>query len=295
MIKVFIDGSAGTTGLSLEERLSGLDYVNLIDSGGPSRKDPAARKTRLNEADVAFLCLPDEAAKEAVSMIENSATVAIDASTAHRTADGWAYGFPELSAAHKKMIRNSNRIAVPGCHASGFAAIVYPAVQGGFIDPNSQVYCHSLTGYSGGGKSMIAEYEAEGEKKSAAKLYSLGTRHKHLPEMKHVCGLNAAPVFVPILVKARQGMIVSVPILNVNALAVWEYFKNHYAGADSVSVMPFSTPDSLELEGTNGSGGMEIYVHGDETHAAVQARFDNLGKGSCGAAVQCMKVRMGYE
>ena len=294
-MRVYIDGSAGTTGLALEGRLLGLDYVELIKPDGSLRKDVETRKKYLNEADIVFLCLPDDAAKEAVSFVENENTVVIDASTAHRTAQGWAYGFPELSLEHHNAVKKSNRIAIPGCHASGFAAIVYPAVAGGFIKKDETVYCCSLTGYSGGGKTMIAEYELDGAKNSAAKLYSLGLKHKHLPEMKHVCGLENFPVFVPTLINSHSGMIVSVPFGNFPAIKIHEYYSNYYKDSPTVSIMPFNEAAELELEGMNGKDGMEIYVCGNENQTMLAARFDNLGKGSSGAAVQCMKVRMGYE
>jgi N-acetyl-gamma-glutamyl-phosphate reductase len=217
--------------------------------------------------------------------------VVIDASTAHRTAEGWAYGFPELSEEHENAVRTSNRIAVPGCHASGFVALVYPAVRAGLIYPDDVLFCHSLTGYSGGGKAMIAEYEAEGAEPSAAKLYALGLHHKHLPEMQRVCGLTYPPVFTPVLVNTHRGMVVTVPVI-APAPAVWEYFAEYYQGAAHVKVMPFAEYPGLEIEGMNRTDDMEIYIFGHETQTVLAARFDNLGKGSSGAALQCFNLRI---
>lgn len=289
---VYIDGSAGATGLILEDRLRRMDGVTLIKPEEHLRKDPAVRKQFLNEADAVFLCLPDGPACEAVAMVDNPNTVIFDASTAHRVSPDWVYGFPELSAGHEKAVKTSNRIAVPGCHASGFAALVYPAVQGGLIDPDDTLFCHSLTGYSGGGKAMIETYESGSASPSAAKLYSLGLHHKHLPEMQQVCGLKHPPVFTPVLVNVRQGMIVTVPIA-ASAPMVWEYFNDYYKQAGRISVMPFAACDGLALEGMNDTDNMEIYIFGHESQTVMAARFDNLGKGSSGAAAQCFRLRMG--
>jgi len=288
-MRVYIDGSAGTTGLVLEDRLSGLKNIHLIKPDSRLRKDIETRRACLNEADVAFLCLPDDAAREAVSLTDNPDTVIIDASTAHRISPDWAYGFPELSAKHLDKIKGSNRIAVPGCHATGFAALVYPAIQGGYIRPDEIVYCHSLTGYSGGGKALIAEHENSSV--SAAKPYALGLNHKHLPEMQFVCGLQYPPVFTPILINTYKGMIVNIPLGHTNAKDTWEFFYDYYKNAATVSIMPFMEGADLPLEGMNGSDDLEIYVFGNENQTVLSARFDNLGKGSSGAAVQCMKVR----
>lgn len=293
-LRVFIDGAAGATGLALEERLSALAWVTLIKPDEALRKDPDARRTCLNDADVSFLCLPDVAAREAVSMADNPELIIIDASTAHRTAPGWAYGFPELSPKHYEAVRTGNRIAVPGCHASGFAALVYPLVTGGIIHAEQALSCHSLTGYSGGGKTMIEQYEnpKASDLPSAARLYALGLTHKHLPEMTAVCGLKHPPLFVPAVANARQGMMVCVP-LPAHAETVWQYLNDYYQNTGQITVMPFGSADALALEGMNNTDHMELYVSGHETQTLLTARFDNLGKGSCGAAVQCLKVRMG--
>ncbi|MDR1668643.1 MAG: N-acetyl-gamma-glutamyl-phosphate reductase [Oscillospiraceae bacterium] len=294
MIKVFIDGRAGTTGLQIEERLNALPGAELITLGESERKNPEARKQMLNEADAVFLCLPDDAAREAVSMITNPGAVVFDASTAHRTHPGWAYGFPELSVEHKEAILASRRIAVPGCHASGFCAVVYPLVWAGLIASGAALSCFSLTGYSGGGKPMIAEYESPGAP-ADARPYALGLTHKHLPEMQSVCGLEKPPVFLPVLAPVRQGMLVSIP-LDAPALPLHGHLAAWYQGAEHVRVMPFGGEGCLEngrlaMQALNGSDDMEIFVFGHETQTVVTARFDNLGKGAGGSAVQCFKLK----
>lgn len=291
-MKVFIDGAEGTTGLQLEERLKTLINIDILNIDSELRKDLTERKKLLNSADVAFLCLPDNAAKEAVAMVENPDTVIIDASTAHRTAPGWAYGFPELSEEHLNAVRISKRIAVPGCHASGFCSIVYPLVKNGMIGKEQILSCTSLTGYSGGGKSMIAEYENKTVK--GARPYALSLKHKHLPEMRHVCGLENPPIFQPIVVPVRQGMLVSIP-LALDASSVWEYLKDYYAKAENVSVVPFGGENMLDagfmdMEALNGTDKLEIFIFGHETQTLAVARLDNLGKGAAGAAVHLLCI-----
>ncbi|MCL2664213.1 MAG: N-acetyl-gamma-glutamyl-phosphate reductase [Defluviitaleaceae bacterium] len=286
---VFIDGSFGTTGLSIERRLLNIPGVNLIKPDEKLRKDKKIKLDLSNNADVVFLCLPDDAAREAAELIQNPDTVVIDASTAHRTSPDWAYGFPELSEKHAAAVSKFNRISVPGCHASGFCALIYPLVVNGLIGKEARLFCTSVTGYSGGGKKMIAEYESGNPSGGTVRAYSLGAPHKHLPEMTHVCGLQNPPLFLPVVTGVRQGMITSVPV-EINANMVWECLQKHYSKTRTLKVMPFGEPSSLDLEGTAGDG-MEIYVYGDEKQALMSARFDNLGKGSGGAAVQCMKIR----
>ena len=296
-IKVFIDGREGTTGLQIDERLAGLP-VEILAIDPEKRKDAGERKKLLNAADVVFLCLPDTASREAVALLENQDTVVIDASTAHRTDPAWVYGFPELSAVHYEGVKNSNRIAVPGCHASGFCALVYPLVQAGLIDKAQDLSCFSLTGYSGGGKAMIAEYESEA-KPTGARPYALALKHKHLPEMQAVCGLEKPPVFVPVLADVKQGMLVQVP-LSLNAETLHNALARHYAEAQNVRVKPFGGAEDMEsgrlaMDTLNGTSQMEIFVFGHETQALLVARLDNLGKGASGAAVQCMELRMDLD
>ena len=233
MAKVFIDGKAGTTGLRIYERLEKFEGIELISLDDDKRKDPACRKEALNSADVAFLCLPDDAARESVSLIENENTVVIDTSTAHRTLEDWAYGFPELSASHLEKIKNSKRIAVPGCHASGFISLVYPLIEAGALDGTEKLSCFSLTGYSGGGKKMIAEYEEEpDELLGAPRQYGLTQQHKHLKEMVKITGINEAPVFCPVVGDFYSGMEVTVPIFGsdlkngFNIEKIKELYKN---------------------------------------------------------------------
>ncbi|MDR1693370.1 MAG: N-acetyl-gamma-glutamyl-phosphate reductase [Oscillospiraceae bacterium] len=294
-VKVFIDGRAGTTGLQIEERLRKLPGVTLTEIPEADRKNPEARREFLNAADAVFLCLPDEAAKEAVGMIDSKRTVVFDASTAHRTHPDWAYGFPELSREHRERILASNRIAVPGCHASGFCAIVYPLIWTGMLSASRTLACFSLTGYSGGGKQMIAEYEAPGAPKDA-RPYALSLTHKHLPEMRSVCGLENPPVFMPVIAPVRQGMLVSVP-LDAPALPLYKTLADWYRDAGHVRVTPFGGEGFLEngrlsMEAMNGTDGMEIFVFGHDAQTIVTARFDNLGKGAAGAAAQCFTLKI---
>ncbi|MCL2030011.1 MAG: N-acetyl-gamma-glutamyl-phosphate reductase [Oscillospiraceae bacterium] len=292
MLNLFIDGREGTTGLQIEDRLRRLRGVRLLDIAPDRRKDPAERRRLLREADAVFLCLPDAAAREAAALAGDADTVIFDASTAHRTAPGWAYGFPELSPGHREAVRTANRIAVPGCHATGFCALVYPLVSAGLVSADTPLSCFSLTGYSGGGKAMIGEYEGPDAPRDA-RMYALGLTHKHLPEMTAVCRLSAAPVFLPVLIPVSRGMLVSVP-LSAPAEPIYRHLAGWYDGAENVRVMPFGqAPDGgrLAMEGCNGSDALELFVYGHDTQTLLTARLDNLGKGASGAAVQCLKLR----
>ena len=304
MTKIFIDGREGTTGLRIEERLRGREGIELIAIDPDKRKDPDARRECINAADLVFLCLPDAAAREAVALAEGSRAVIIDASTAHRTEPGWAYGFAELSARHRRAIAGGKRIAVPGCHASGFIALVYPLVAAGVMGADYPVVCHSVTGYSGGGKKMIAQYQADGREAelSSPRQYGLSQRHKHLKEMQAVCGLDSAPVFMPVVADFYSGMVVTVPVftgllkkrMDLNALGA--LFEAHYAGQKLVRVLPMD--ESVLYLGANNLAGrdsMEIFITGNDERALLTARFDNLGKGASGAAVQCMNIVLGLE
>lgn len=306
--KIYIDGSEGTTGLRIFERMADRNDIELISIDPALRKDPAARAACINASDITFLCLPDAAAVEAVSLIANDHVRIIDASTAHRTASGWAYGFPELSAAHRDAIVAGKRIANPGCHATGFISLVYPLVAAGILSADADVSCFSLTGYSGGGKKMIAQYEqSEGRDAAldAPRLYGLTQQHKHLKEMQAVCGLAKAPLFTPIVADYYAGMLVSVPLAAhqlkgaPTLTQVHECLSDAYAGQKLVHVLPLSAQADvggfLSANGLAGRDSLEIYVTGNDDRMTVCARFDNLGKGASGAAIQSMNLMMGCD
>ena len=302
MYKIFIDGKEGTTGLKIFERMAKRSDVQVETLPEELRKDAAARKECINRADIVFLCLPDAAAREAVSLVENDAVRIIDASTAHRTSPDWAYGFPELSAKHREKIIHSNRVAVPGCHASGFISLVYPLVAGGFMEKDYPFVCHSVTGYSGGGKKMIAEYEAEGraEEYDSPRQYGLSQNHKHLPEMQFVCGLEHKPIFNPIVSDFYSGMCVTVPIYTrlmkkkVDVEGLKRYFAEYYASHNFIKVAQ-ETKNYLPANTLVGTNNMEIYIDGNEERIVLASVFDNLGKGASGAAVQCMNIMLGLD
>lgn len=302
MKKVFIDGKAGTTGLRIYERLSDRADIELMLLPEEKRKDVEARREALNTCDIAFLCLPDAAAIESVGLIENENVKVLDTSTAHRTDPDWAYGFPELSPAHREKIKNSNRIAVPGCHASGFISLVYPLVEAGAISPDTLLTCHSLTGYSGGGKKMIAEYEdAEPDVAlESPRQYGLTQNHKHLKEMKAITGINAFPAFCPIVADYYSGMLVTVPLFKeqLNGVTV-EDIKRIYANKyhsdivrykDEIGENGFICSNKLSFNDS-----MEIFVEGNEDRILLMSRYDNLGKGASGAAMQNMNILLGID
>lgn len=301
MKKVFIDGKAGTTGLRIYERLADRDDVTLILLSDEERKDTEARKRALNGCDIAFLCLPDDAAREAVSLIENPDVVVIDASTAHRTEVGWSYGFPELSNDAEEKIRSSKRIANPGCHASGFIALVYPLVEAGILPADELLSCHSITGYSGGGKKMIADYEQENREVllDYPRQYGIGQSHKHLKEMKYVTGLDNAPVFSPIVSDFYSGMEVTVPLFAKNLNEgytiddVKEVLKNKYKGNIVKYVERADDEGFLSAGKLAEKDSMIVTVCGNEDRFILVALYDNLGKGASGAAVECMNIVMG--
>ena len=298
MTKVFIDGSAGTTGLRIYERLNDRKDIELLILTGENRKNNDARRQMLSLADIAFLCLPDKAAMEAVSLIENDHVAVIDTSTAHRTNDAWAYGFPELSPAHREAIRNSKRIANPGCHASGFIAGCYPLVAHGVLPADFPVTAYSLTGYSGGGKTLIAEYEDENRdpRHESHRIYGTALTHKHLPEMQKLCGLEKQPVFSPILGDFYAGMATSILLPGFDAQKVWECLSDHYAGERIVTVAPFGGDESLVYASTYaGKDTMRIQVSGHSGQTMVATIFDNLGKGASGAAIQNMNILLGVD
>ena len=301
MKTVFIDGKAGTTGLRIEERLASRKDVRIISLPDELRKDSEARKKMLNEADFAFLCLPDAAAKEAVAMIENDTTVVIDASTAHRTNPDWAYGFAELGEDFEEKIKSSKRIAVPGCHASGFIALVYPLIKAGILPKSALLTAHSLTGYSGGGKSMIAEYEADelDPLLTAPRQYGIAQSHKHLPEMVKITGLETAPVFSPIVSNFYSGMEVTVPIFASQINGTAEDIKKVYADLYTGSLVHYNNACDesgfISAARFEGLDSMSVEVYGNDDRILLVARYDNLGKGASGAAVECLNIKLGCE
>lgn len=298
MTKVFIDGSAGTTGLRIHERLADRPDLELLILPDEIRKDANARREMLHTADVAFLCLPDAAAVEAVALAGDSKAAIIDTSTAHRTNDAWSYGFAELSQKHRAAIEGSKRVANPGCHASGFIAGVYPLVASGLLAPDFPLTAYSLTGYSGGGKSLIAEYEDENRdpRHKSHRIYGLPLKHKHLPEMKKICGLANAPVFSPILGDFYEGMATTVLLPGFDAAAVWECLAKHYEGQRLVTVAPLGGDEGVIYADTlAGKDSMRLIVCGHESQTTVTALFDNLGKGASGAAIQNMNILLGVD
>ena len=298
MTKVFIDGSAGTTGLRIYERLGSRTDIELLILPEELRKDTEHRRRMLNSADIAFLCLPDKAAMEAVSLIENDNVAVIDTSTAHRVDPAWAYGFAELSNKHRQAIQGSKRIANPGCHASGFIASVYPLVTNGVIPADFPLAAYSLTGYSGGGKNLIAEYEdpERDVRHESHRIYGTALTHKHLPEMQKICGLVHKPVFSPILGDFYAGMATSILLPGLDAQKVWQCIADHYAAEKMVSVAPLGGDESVVYASTlAGKDTMRIQVSGHSEQTMVTAFFDNLGKGASGAAIQNMNILLGID
>ena len=298
MTKVFIDGSAGTTGLRIRERLGGRRDLELLTLSEERRKDADARREMLNSADIALLCLPDAAAVEAVSLIENDHTAVIDTSTAHRVSEAWAYGFAELSRSHRQAIVTSKRVANPGCHASGFIAGVYPLVNHGVIPADFPLTAYSLPGYSGGGKKLIAEYEDENRdvRHESHRIYGTNLAHKHLPEMQKICGLTRKPVFSPILGDFYAGMATTVLLPGIDANTAWEALSDHYAGQNLISVAPLGGDEPVIYASTYaGKDTMRIQVSGQRDQCMVTAIFDNLGKGASGAAIQNMNLLLGLD
>lgn len=299
--KVFIDGKAGTTGLRIEERLSGRDDIEIISLPDELRKDTEARRKIMNEADFVFLCLPDAAAIEAVTLVENENTVIIDASTAHRTNPAFAYGFPELGESFLEKIKGSKRIAVPGCHASGFIALVYPLVKVGIIPKDALLSAHSLTGYSGGGKNMIAEYEKDEPEAllGAPRQYGLTQTHKHLPEMVKITGLENAPHFSPIVADFYSGMEVTVPLFKSQINGTVEDIKQVYKSTYADGLVKYAVADDesgfLSAGKLSGKDTMQIEVFGNDDRISLVARYDNLGKGASGAAVECLNIKLGQD
>jgi len=294
MSRVFIDGREGTTGLLIDERLRGREGMEILTLPDETRKDPKARRDALHAADFAVLCLPDGAARESAALAEGSNCRILDASTAHRTAPGWVYGFPELNAGQAALIAGADRLAVPGCHAVGYIALVSPLVQSGVLTPGAALACFSITGYTGGGKTLIATYEQNrqpGDMLCKPRPYALGLTHKHLPEMTRWSGLANPPVFTPILGDFDRGMLVTVPLV-MDADALYRCLAAHYEDT-AVAVRRGEDGTGLDPAAYRGRDDMEILVFGHDKQALLCARFDNLGKGSSGLAVQCLELMMG--
>ena len=307
-VNVFIDGKEGTTGLKIFERFADRSDINIMQIDEDKRKDPAEKAKIINASDYTFLCLPDAAAVESVQLCTNPKTRIIDASTAHRTNPEWAYGFPELDASFREKIAGSNRVAVPGCYASGFVSLGYPLVKSGIMPADYPVVIHAVSGYSGAGKKAIAQYESDGRNPEldSPRLYALTQTHKHLPEMKKIAGLEYEPVFNPYVCDYFQGMTVTVGLharllaKKVTASDVWEMFAAHYDGCRFVKVAGFMGEGVLEepfipantLAGTNM---MQIFVYGNDDRIMLTSRFDNLGKGASGAAVQSLNIMLGID
>ncbi len=302
MKKIYIDGQSGTTGLRIRERLAERDDVTVLTIPEEKRKDTEARREMLNSADIVFLCLPDAAAREAVALIENPDVRVLDTSTAHRTDPAWAYGFPELGREFEDKIKSSHRIAVPGCHASGFIALVRPLIASGLLSPDAHLSATSLTGYSGGGKSMIADYESADRDVllDAPRQYALGQSHKHLPEMQAFTGLDHAPIFLPIVGDFYSGMEVTVPLHTADLggatpESLTELYRRYYDGSSLVRVADTAESGFLSAGAMSGKDSMEIAVYGNADRVILTARYDNLGKGASGAAVECLNLLLGAD
>lgn len=306
-MKLFIDGKEGTTGLRIFQRLQGRTDLEIILLPEECRKDVRSREAAINASDIVLLCLPDEAARESVSLLHRPQTRVLDTSTAHRTQPGWAYGFPELSTQHREAISSGRFVAVPGCHASGFVALITPLLAAGLLSPDAPLACYSLTGYSGGGKRMIAQYETPPSDSMLAspRVYGLGQQHKHLREMQMIPGLAAPPIFSPIVAPYYSGMLVLVPLHSamVHAeypkAALWECLASHYAGSPVVHVLSEDEVNAwqgfLPAHALTGKDSMELMVLGNDDRLQLGAWFDNLGKGASGAAIQCLNLMLGLS
>ena len=305
--RAFVDGQEGTTGLRIHEYLAQRADIEVLRIEADRRKDVGERARLLNAADVAFLCLPDAAAKEAVALVTNERTCLIDASTAHRTAAGWAFGLPELTAGQRERIRDSKRIANPGCHASAFILLMRPLVEAGLLPAGLPTAATSISGYSGGGKKMIEQYEAGGDARLASpRPYALSLAHKHLPEMMAHTGLSVKPVFQPVVGNFYKGLSVSVPLhlsqLSAGATAenIQSALQHHYAGERFIRVMPLRDAATLEagffdVQACNDTNRVDLFVFANDSQVMLMARLDNLGKGASGAAVQAMNVHLGVD
>lgn len=304
MTKVFIDGSQGTTGLKIFKRFEKRNDIELLHIDESKRKDAKARAEMINSSDITFLCLPDNASIEAISLVENNNVKIIDTSTAHRTNNGWAYGFPELDRSYREKIANSNRIAVPGCYASGFNSIVYPLIKHGLIQPDYPVICYAMSGYTGAGKKGIEEYEDKNRdtELDSPRQYALTQEHKHLKEMKAISGLSRVPFFAPHICDYPCGMVVSIPIFTdmltkkLTASDMQKIFSEHYSNEKFVKVRELGyTQGMISANAFDGRDDMEIEINGNDDRILITSRFDNLGKGASGAAIQCMNLALGID
>lgn len=300
LTKVFIAGSEGTAGLRLASRLKERPDVELLEIDSTLRKETQEIRNMIEKADFVFLCLPDDAARETAELARGTNTRLIDTSTAHRTAEGWTYGFPELSDKHKCAIASAKCVASPGCHASGFISLIYPLISLGIISPDCLLSCVSLTGYSGGGKKMIAEYEdaSRSDEHGSPKLYAMGLNHKHMPEIVSQCGLSIPPVFMPVIGDFYAGMLATVPLHvsqlkgNPSVAEIREVYRAYYKG-QPLSKVSDDEPTSLFANALAGRDDMEIFVSGTDERILLSSRFDNLGKGAAGAAIECFNIMCG--
>jgi len=303
---IFVDGQHGTVGLKIRERLNIRKDIEIIEIPEEKRKDAETKKKLLNEADIVFLCLPDDAARESVSLIKNNSVCVLDGSTAHRVTEGWVYGFPELKKEQRALIKRSKRISVPGCHPTGFISMLYPLVAQGIVAPDYPVTCHAISGYSGGGKAMIADYENKNSPDyiKNPRPYALELDHKHIPEMTKIPGLTRPPVFAPTVVNLYNGEIISIPLVasylkkKMGAAEIREVLAEYYAGEQFIKVMPYPADEYLKngfltFTDCNGTNNLEIFVFGNKDRILLSARYDNLGKGASGAAVQDMNIVLG--
>lgn len=311
MTKVFVDGLSGTTGLVIMDRLKAYDNIEILKIDEEKKKDPIEKKKFLNDADIVFLCLPDDAAKESALLVDNDNTVIIDASTAHRTQADWAYGIPELSKKHRETIQSSKRIANPGCHASAFALLVYPLIKEGLLSEEIQLSAHSLTGYSGGGKAMISKYEDTNEYNPyhrGPRHYALGLNHKHVPEMMFQCGLKNAPNFMPIVGNFYKGLVATIQLNLSNftrkmiGAELQDFYNHYYENSYFVRVNPYGLDEGLfdhafDVSACNDTNFADIFVYANETSdvVSIMCRLDNLGKGASGAALQNMNIVLGLD
>jgi N-acetyl-gamma-glutamyl-phosphate reductase len=307
--RIFVDGQEGTTGLKINERLETRDDIEVLKISSEKRKDIDERKKLINMSDIVFLCLPDESAKESVALVENSTTRIIDASTAHRTSEGWVYGLPELNKTQRQLIKTSKRVSVPGCYATGFNLAVYPLIKEGILPKDYPVSCNAISGYSGAGKKMIEKYEItdiNNEKLRSPRFYSAGLSHKHIPEMKKISGLQYAPLFTPMVCNYYKGMLVSIPLItrllskNISGMELQKFLSDYYEGERFIKVMPYGEESNLDngywgATDCNDTNSLQLFVFGNTDQILLMSRLDNLGKGASGAAIQVMNLMLGID